>query len=111
MKTVTSPVRIRSLLKSLLWRLPLTGELLGRIYVHRDHSEEMALIKGQHRSNSSHPSIIHFSLHKAATQYARDVLRRCATENGMTLIGLVEYAWYENFPYLDHLSASEMQKY
>ncbi len=71
----------------------------------------MKLIKGTHKNNSSHPSILHFSLNKVATQYVKSILRRCAVENGMVTVGIHDYAFNSDFPYLDLLSAEEMEEY
>lgn len=74
---------------------------------------ERRLIKGINHGTSAraHKSIIHFSVNKAATQYAKGILQRCAKENGLTHAQLNEYARHSDFPYLDHLSAPEMVQY
>lgn len=72
---------------------------------------ERELLKGCHQAKSSHQSIIHFSINKAATQYVKSILRRCALENDMAHARMNEYAFKSNLPYLDHLSWQEMQKY
>jgi len=90
---------------------PLTGQFLLHRYLKKHLGIEMELIKGKFQNQNTHPSIIHFSVNKAATQFIRSLLMRCAGENGMTMIGLAEYAFHTKFPYLDRLSASEMEKY
>jgi Sulfotransferase domain len=72
---------------------------------------EMDLINGSHRNDNTHPSIIHFSFNKAATQYVKSILTKCALANGIVPVALHDYAFNSNFPFLDHLSASEIQKY
>ena len=72
---------------------------------------ELELINGRHRNRNKHPSIIHFSLNKAATQYTGTILDQCAVENGMVPVSIHGYAFHTNFPYLDHLTAEEMEKY
>jgi hypothetical protein len=72
---------------------------------------ERRLIAGTHRNVNTHRSIIHFSVNKAATQYTKGILRRCAIENGLTHAQINEYARHSDFPYLDHLSATEMVQY
>jgi len=72
---------------------------------------ELDLIKGRHHNEDNHPSIIHFALNKAATQYTSNILTQCAVENGMVPVGIHGYAFNTNFPYLDHLSAEEMKNY
>jgi len=72
---------------------------------------ERALIAGEHVNTNEHPSIIHFSFNKAATQYVKSILRRCAIENGMTPVGINEYAFDTDFPFLGRVSAQEMEQY
>lgn len=72
---------------------------------------ESELIEGTHKNANEHQSIIHFSFNKAATQYIKSILIRCAIENGMVHAGINEYAFNNAFPFLDHLSAEEMKKY
>jgi hypothetical protein len=84
---------------------------LREVDLKRKFSVELDLIKGQHQNYNKHPSIIHFSLNKAATQYTGRILEQCAVENGMVPVSIHGYAFHTNFPYLDHLTAEEMQKY
>jgi hypothetical protein len=72
---------------------------------------ERALLNGRHQPISSHPSIIHFSVNKVATQYIKRLLIRCAKENGLIPVRMSEYAWHTNFPYLFTLSAEEVEPY
>jgi hypothetical protein len=72
---------------------------------------ERRLIAGTHRNTNTHKSIIHFSVNKAATQYTKGILRRCAKEKGLTHARINEYARHSDFQYLDHLSAAEMVQY
>lgn len=76
-----------------------------------DFKIEIELIKGTHQNENEHPSIIHFSFDKAATQYVRSILRCCAVENGLVPVRLQEYAFNTDFPYLTSLSAKEMENY
>jgi hypothetical protein len=111
MASKTLLAETKSQLNSLLWKLPITGDFMWRRYLHKNFQVEMDLINGKDRSENNHRSIIHFSMNKAATQYVRDLLRRCAAENGMVNVGIAEYAFHTSFPYLDDLSANEMNKY
>jgi hypothetical protein len=86
-------------------------EILFKVNRNRKYRVEMDLIKGRHHNYNKHPSIIHFSLNKAATQYTGKILEKCAVENGMVPVNIHGYAFHTNFPYLDHLTAQEMQKY
>ncbi len=110
MKSDLSP-KVKDQLKEFLEGFPITGNYLLRRYLKKHSSVEMDLIEGRYRNDSSHPSIIHFSVNKAATQYVRELLSRCAAENGMTTVGLAEYAFHTKFPYLDQLPVREMAQY
>jgi len=77
----------------------------------RQFNVELELISGTHNNTNKHPSIIHFSFNKAATQYVKSILVECATEIGMVHAGINEYAFNSHFPYLDHLSSEEMKKF
>jgi hypothetical protein len=69
------------------------------------------LLKGTHRNRNEHPSIIHFSLDKAATQYTKSILKRCASQAGMVPVSIQDYAFATDFPYLHELSAAKMAHY
>ena len=98
--------------KSLVNHFPSPIErLVRRIYVQQQFKTELELIKGKHRNENEHPSIIHFSFNKAATQYVKSVLQRCAVENGMVPVAIHDYAFNTNFPRLHHLPAKEVAKY
>jgi hypothetical protein len=98
--------------KSLVNHLPSPIERLGRrIYVQQQFRTELKLIKGKHQNENEHPSIIHFSFNKAATQYIKSILKRCAVENGMVPVAIHDYAFNTNFPLLHYLTADEMAKY
>lgn len=72
---------------------------------------EIDIIKGCHINTNSHKSIIHFSFNKAATQYVKSVLTRIAIENGMSAVSINDYAFNSKFPFLDHLTAEQMEQY
>jgi hypothetical protein len=95
----------------MLNRFPLVGRYLKEVDLQRKFRVELDLIKGSHQNQNKHPSIIHFSLNKAATQYTGGILQQCAVENGMVPVSIHGYAFHTNFPYLDHLTAEEMEKY
>jgi hypothetical protein len=77
----------------------------------RQFKVERQLIEGRHQASSSHRSIIHFSVNKAATTYTKSILSRCALENGLVPVNINGYAFNSDFPFLDHLSAQEMVRY
>jgi len=95
------------MLRHQLLRIPL----IRTWSTHRRFRVERELIKGRHRSRSSHRSIIHFSVNKAATQYVKSTLSRCAVENGMVPARIHDYAFHSDLPYLDQLSPQEMAHY
>ena len=99
--------RIKNKARSLISSFPPAERYL----YNRRFKTELALIKGTHKNRNSHPSIIHFSLNKAATQYIKSILKRCAVDNGMVPVGIHEYAFNSNFPFLDYLSVEEMGSY
>lgn len=72
---------------------------------------EKALLAGTHHTPSRHPSVLHFSLNKAATQYVKSILQTIAAGNNLTPVGMNEWAFGSTQPYLDHLSAEQMQAY
>ncbi len=86
-------------------------KLYHRITRPAPYAVEKALLAGTHRTRSQQTSILHFSLNKAATQYSKNILRAIAAENNLTPAGLNEWAFGSTQPYLDHLSAEDMQAY
>lgn len=102
---------IKAYSKSLARKLPLGDGYLKQRRLRRRFRVELDLIKGRHQNENAHPSILHFSLNKAATQYTKSILRRCAAQNGMIPVGIHDYAFHTDFPYLNHLSAADMLKY
>lgn len=84
---------------------------LNRYMVNSQYQVELDLIRGVHSNPNTHQSILHFSVNKAATQYVRSILRRCATEEGMVPVHIYGYAFHTDFPYLADLSVDEMKMY
>ena len=103
--------RMRCKVRSLLKDFPTVEYFLKKISYQKRFKTELELIKGIHKNSNKHSSIIHFSFNKAATQYVKSILRRCAIENGMVPVSIHGYAFNSDFPYLDHLSSKEMEKY
>ena len=103
--------KLKSYSKLMLHRIPPIERYLKEVDLQKKFGVELDLIKGRHHNQNKHPSIIHFSLNKAATQYTGMILEQCAVENGMVPVSINGYAFHTNFPYLDHLTAEEMEKY
>ncbi len=91
--------------------IPFLGPWFIQTRLRRQHPVEWALIHNQHRNDNQHPSILHFSLNKSATQYVKSLLGRVGIENGLTPAHLHGYAFDSDLPFFDHLSAEEFQKY
>lgn len=96
---------MRSKLRKLVNNLPFIN------HAKRHHPVEYALINGTHQTDNRHPSILHFSLNKSATQYVKKLLKAATAEAGMTVAHLNGYAFHSDFPYLDFLTAEELTKY
>jgi hypothetical protein len=96
-----------SKIKNTAKRLVLKSPILIHLFLRRRFNVELKLIAGKHRNDNPHPSIIHFSLNKAATQYTKKILRETVIENGMVPVHINEYAFYTKFPYLTGLRADK----
>lgn len=90
-----------------LHRLPIARSLA----VAYLYPVERQLLRGGHKPKSDHPSIIHYSVNKAATQYIRNILIRCAKENALTPVQFNQYAWMTDIEYLDRMSAAEFESF
>lgn len=102
---------LKKQVKALLRNLPLASDYLRARDLQKQFSVELSLIAGKDVATCDHPSIIHFSVNKAATQYIKRILQQCARECGLVNVGIHDYAFHAEFPYLDSLSAQEMQGY
>lgn len=87
------------------------GEAIVGIYNQYKFRTEIALYKGKKLSKSEHPSIIHLSFNKAATQYTKSVLQAMSKQAKMVCADYNNYAFYTDKPFLDHLHESEFKKY
>lgn len=95
-----------------LFHVPLIKSLFKRQQVLQQFEPERALLAGSHYAASTHRSILHFSVHKSATQYVKSILRRCALENGLLHVQMTEFSFFQTgMPCLHELSAEEMEKY
>jgi len=63
---------------------------------------EQQLLAGRTFSRSEHPSVVHFSISKSATQYVRRILGRMGAEVGLVPVNLNTYAAWSEMPYLNH---------
>lgn len=99
--------RLNSKTRSVVKRVPI----LKQYVLNQQFRTERQLISKTHRTTCSHASILHFSVNRAATQYVKTILRRCAAANGLTNVGLHDYAFHSDFPYLNRLTMKEMEGY
>ncbi len=90
---------------------PLVANRRARITNNKEFANEIMLLQGKSIVTSDRPSIIHFSVNKAATQYVKEILAKCVAQNNMLHIRMNEYAFFSNLPYLDHLNEIGMQNY
>jgi hypothetical protein len=95
----------------LTYRIPLAGKILRDYVLRRRYPAEWALIHNVGQGIADHPSIMHFSVNKAATQYVKDLLGRIGRENGLVPVHLHGYSFDSDLPFFDHLSKEDMQKY
>jgi hypothetical protein len=72
---------------------------------------EIFLINGLNISKKIHPSILHFSLNKSATQQVKGILFEAAKLNELVPIGIHDYAFTSNYPFLDKVDKKEFYKY
>lgn len=58
-----------------------------------EFSKELLLLSGKHKSDSSHKSILYFTLHKCASVYVQSLLYELAENGGVTPVNLSGYFW------------------
>lgn len=85
--------------------------ILKHYALNQQFQVERQLIAKTHETSCLHPSILHFSVNRSATQYVKSILRQCAAENGLTNVGLHDYAFHGEFPYLNTISKDDMLSY
>lgn len=97
--------------KKKIKKIPIIGQLIAAQLYKKRYKTELALLNGTHITKNRKKSIIHFSFNRSATQYIKSILIRCARTNGMTPVGINDFAFHTNFPYLGQLSAKDMENY
>jgi len=98
-------------LKAILNKIPFFNRLIQQRYIKRKFNVELALLNKNHINKSLKTSVIHFSINKSATQYIKSILRKTATANGMTAVGMNDYAFHSTMPFLNRLSNKELGNY
>jgi hypothetical protein len=97
--------------KKILHWFPRVEGYLRERRRRKKFSVELDLIQGGHFNENRLSSIMQFSFNKAATQYTKNILRRCAAHNGMVNVDISGYAFDTEYPFFDKLSADEMLRY
>ena len=92
-------------------RIPLLGKKISDYHISKKFEVEIALLNNSLDNDSNIPSVIHFSVNKAATQHVKGLLKRISLENGITPVCMNDYAFSSTMPYLDHLSFEHMEEY
>ena len=79
-----NPLLERAYLAAL--RFPLLKPLAPKLKMMVRYRNERQLLRGSNLSTSQRPSMAFFTMHKAASVYVSNVLKRLAQESGLTLI-------------------------
>ncbi len=72
-------------------RLPLLGSWVRQWKVNRNFAVERQVLTGQHQGSCAHPSILFFTVYKAASSFIGGFLRKIVQEAGMTPVDLDGY--------------------
>lgn len=75
------------------------------------YRKELQLLAGRNQSKSTNPSIVHFTVRKAASQYVKRILYRCASDSGLIPVDFSGYAFHSAFPYFSRMSDAEFARY
>ncbi len=89
------PQQIKSVGKELIYN----SSLLREIYLNKKFADEVALFNG-HQTDSCHPSILFFTMHKCASVYVEDILKKVSKRTSITPIDLDNYLLTSEYPSL-----------
>lgn len=95
----------------ILGQLPFFKKVIYNFKISKRFKNEIELLNHQGNTSSNQPSILHFSLNKAATQHVKKLLSKIACHNHLIPIFLHDFAFHSDLPYFDSLSFEEMKKY
>ena len=93
--------------KEVMFGVPFLGGWIEERIFRSRWKTELRLLDGEDFSESSHPSILHLSLNRSASQWVKSVLRRCAEPEGIVHVRWNEMAFSSEYPYLDKLGSVE----
>ena len=92
-------------MKKILSKAPLFNILVKKYKTRNKLNTERKLIENKPvTAHTDIPSIIHFSMNKAATQHIKKILFKMASLNKVIPVAINDYAFGHQMPFLDHLS-------
>lgn len=92
-------------------RIPAFDRAAAAFELRREFPVEHRLMRGGDPSASERPSVLHFSVNKAATQYAKSVLFQFARANRMLPVALHDLAFRSNLPYMTGVRGEAAERY
>ena len=98
-------------IKNSLRKIPILDSYLKKREFNKKYAVELALLENRPLRAGKAPSVLHFSINKAATQHVKKVLHSIALENELIPVHYHEFVFLTGRPYLDHLSKKEFQDY
>jgi len=98
---------IKSKFKNTIKQIPIVKKYVQKYNFKKKYKTELGLINEKDPSESNHPSILHFTLNRSASQWVKSVLKRCAGHEGMVHVDWNGMAFHSSYPYLDHLDSVE----
>ena len=72
-------------------RLPVLNRMAPKLDLVTTYPRELLLLNGLHKPSSDRPSIVFFTVHKAASVYVARIMKDLAKESGLTLIDFAGY--------------------
>lgn len=71
--------------------LPLVHFFIVRRTIRTSYHNEILLLEGRHKTDNTNQSILFFTVHKAASIYVSNIMKRLARDMGMTPINIDGY--------------------
>ena len=111
-KLKTKFKQMKNILLKVGTKIPLINSRVKKYRFSQQFKTEIKLLKNEDiEITSQQPSIIHFSVNKAATQYVKNILQKIAIENEIIPVSINDYAFGSDLPFFDHLDHEQMSKY
>lgn len=83
--------KTKEVLKETVFRIPFAGPALKRWRVNRFFSVERQVLQGKQPGKSSHPSIVFFTIHKAASSFIGNFMSEIIQGTGLLKVDLDGY--------------------